>query len=84
MLRPSQYADLQSNAPLALAKRLGMPPREVAAKIVAALAEIDGEGTCGSVETSGPGFVNLTLSDTWIASGVTALGRDEIAEAIEF
>ena len=34
VLRPSQYADFQSNAALPLAKRLGMPPRDVAQRIV--------------------------------------------------
>ena len=27
VLRPSQFADVQANAALALAKRLGLPPR---------------------------------------------------------
>ena len=43
VLRPSQFADVQVNAALALAKKVGMPPREVAAKIVAAL---DVDGVC--------------------------------------
>ena len=34
VIRPSQYADFQANAALALAKLLGLPPREVAARIV--------------------------------------------------
>ena len=37
VLRPSQYADVQVNAALGLAKRLGRTPREVAAQIVAHL-----------------------------------------------
>ncbi|MEO3937654.1 arginine--tRNA ligase [Dermatophilaceae bacterium Soc4.6] len=77
VLRPSQFADLQCNAPLALAKRLGLPPREVAARIVAALADLDVDGTCSGVQISGPGFVNLTLADSWIASRATDLGADD-------
>ena len=34
VLRPSQFADVQANAALALAKRAGRPPREVAQAIV--------------------------------------------------
>ena len=34
MLRPSQHADAQANAAMALAKRVGQPPRDVAAAIV--------------------------------------------------
>ena len=37
VIRPSQFADFQANAALALAKRLGEPPRAVAQRIVDAL-----------------------------------------------
>ncbi|GHJ60381.1 arginine--tRNA ligase [Nocardioides sp. OK12] len=73
VLRPSQFADLQSNAALPLAKRLGMPPREVAQRIVEAL---DVRDVCDEVEISGPGFINLTLSDAWLGSAVDALVAD--------
>lgn len=65
VLRPSQFADVQVNAALALAKRVGMPPRDLATKIVDAL-ELD--GVCDKVEVSGPGFINLTFANSWIAS----------------
>jgi arginyl-tRNA synthetase len=72
-LRPSDHADFQSNGALALAKRLGRPPRQVAEQIVAVadLADI-----CELVEVSGPGFVNLTLADSYVAAQVAALGAD--------
>ncbi|MFZ1287287.1 MAG: arginine--tRNA ligase [Candidatus Phosphoribacter sp.] len=73
VLRSSQFADLQSNAALALAKRLGMPPREVATRLVQAL---DVTGVCERVEISGPGFVNLTLADSWIAAMVQQVAED--------
>src|SRR4029453_11308174 len=62
VLRPSQFADLQANAPLALAKKVGMPPREVAAKVT---AHLDLAGIAEPVEISGPGFLNITLTDDW-------------------
>ena len=34
VLRPSQFADVQVNAALALAKRVGLPPRDVATRIL--------------------------------------------------
>ena len=74
VLRPSQFADVQVNAALALAKRVGMPPREVAGKIVGAL-ELD--GVCDKVEVSGPGFINLTFSDAWLASLLQDVEADE-------
>lgn len=73
VIRPSQYADFQANAPLALAKRLKRPPREVAAELVAALAADD---VC-TVDISGPGFVNVTLREDWIAAEATRLAADE-------
>lgn len=63
VVRPSQFADIQINAAMALAKRVGMPPREAAARIVDAL---DLDGICSAVEISGPGFINLTFDGTWI------------------
>ncbi|WP_437277387.1 arginine--tRNA ligase [Sorangium sp. So ce375] len=62
-LRRSTHADYQANAAMALGKRLGKPPREVAAAIVAAL-QLD--GICRKVEIAGPGFVNLTLEDAYL------------------
>jgi arginyl-tRNA synthetase len=58
VLRPSDRADFQSNGALALAKRLGRTPRDVADEVVAAA---DLKGICAEVEVSGPGFINLTL-----------------------
>ncbi|RCV47702.1 arginine--tRNA ligase [Marinitenerispora sediminis] len=64
VIRPSQFADFQSNAALALAKRLRRKPREVASEIA---AHLEADDVVGGVEVSGPGFVNLTLRDDWIA-----------------
>lgn len=63
VVRPSQFADIQVNAAMSLAKKVGLPPRDAAARIVEAL-ELD--GICNSVEISGPGFINLTFDGTWI------------------
>lgn len=63
VIRPSQFADIQINAAMALAKKVGLPPRVAAAKIVDAL---DLDGICTAVEISGPGFINLTFDGTWI------------------
>jgi arginyl-tRNA synthetase len=74
VLRPSQFADLQANVALPLAKVLGLPPRTVAERIV---AELDVEGVCERVDVSGPGFVNLTLASAWVASAAQAVADDE-------
>lgn len=73
VLRPSQYADLQANAALALGKRLGTSPREAATRIV---EHLDVAGLC-TVEISGPGFLNLTYDDAWLASLATEVAGDD-------
>ena len=70
VIRPSQYADFQANAALALAKKLGEKPRDVAQQIV---EHLDLDGVAGAPEISGPGFVNVWLADTWIADQVDRL-----------
>ncbi|MDA0565457.1 arginine--tRNA ligase [Streptomonospora sp. S1-112] len=73
VIRPSQFADFQANAALPLAKRLGRAPRDVAADIVARLDIAD---MCRDAEISGPGFINLTLRDDWIAARAQDLLAD--------
>ncbi len=73
VLRASDRADFQANGALALAKQLGRQPREVAEDVVAAAALHD---ICSVVDVSGPGFINLTLSDEFIAAQVAALSSD--------
>jgi len=74
VLRPSQFADVQVNAALALAKQVGAPPRDVAGRIVDAL-ELD--GVADKVEVSGPGFVNITFSEAWLASLLAEVDADD-------
>jgi arginyl-tRNA synthetase len=61
-LRPSQRADLQVDGALALARRLGRPPREVAEEVLAEARKAGLEQICESADVAGPGFVNLVLS----------------------
>src|SRR5579875_2722576 len=64
VIRPSQFADYQANVALPLGKQLGRPPREVAAELA---QHLDVADVCTDPQVSGPGFVNLTLRDDWIA-----------------
>jgi arginyl-tRNA synthetase len=82
-VRRSQRADFQANGALALAKRLGRNPRDVAAEIAdrADLADL-----CAEVEVAGPGFLNLTLADAQLGALAAAVVADErlgIAPAAE-
>ena len=73
VLRTSERSDYQANGVMALAKRLGRSPRDVAEEIV---AHADLEGLA-SVEVAGPGFLNLMLSSALLESQLAALLRDE-------
>ena len=73
VLRPSQFADFQANAALALAKRVGASPRDVAARIV---EHLDVADLCLAPTVSGPGFINLTLSQEWLALRVREQAED--------
>ncbi len=62
VVRPSDRADFQANGIMGLAKRLGTNPRELAQRVLDAV-DLDGVATA---EIAGPGFLNLTLYDTFL------------------
>ena len=65
-----RFGDYQCNDALKLAKRLKLNPREVGAKVAAALS---GEAALEKVEVAGPGFLNLTVSASWLGSRLAEL-----------
>ncbi len=73
LIRPSSFADFQANVALPLAKRLGRPPREVAAELASRLDVAD---LSEPPEVSGPGFINLTLRGDWIAAQASRMLGD--------
>jgi arginyl-tRNA synthetase len=73
VVRPSDRADAQSNGALALAKELGRSPREVAQDVLAHAAL---DGVCSKVEIAGPGFVNLTFDDGFLAAELAVAAGD--------
>jgi arginyl-tRNA synthetase len=73
LIRPSSFADFQANVALPLGKRLGRPPREVAAELA---SNLDTTGISAEPEVSGPGFINFTLRDEWIAGQASAMLDD--------
>lgn len=62
-VRRGAHADFQADVAMALAKRVGKPPRDVAKAIV---EELEVGDVCEKVEVAGPGFINLTLSTEWL------------------
>src|SRR6266581_3054362 len=73
LIRPSSFADFQANVALPLGKRLGRPPRQVASELTARLHVTD---MCAEPEVSGPGFINFSLRDDWIAVQATQMLGD--------
>ncbi|GGR37314.1 arginine--tRNA ligase [Streptomyces cinereoruber] len=73
LLRRSDRADFQANGILALAKRLKGNPRELATKVVEAIPAND---VLKEVEVSGPGFLNITVTDRAIVETLAARAAD--------
>lgn len=62
-----QFGDYQANGAMGAAKRLGVNPRELAVQIVDA---VDLEGIAEKLEIAGPGFINITLANDYLAKAV--------------
>ncbi|MER7548850.1 MULTISPECIES: arginine--tRNA ligase [Streptomyces] len=74
LLRRSDRADFQANGILALAKKLKGNPRELAAQVTEALPA---GGLIKDIEVSGPGFLNVTLTDRAIVETLAARAADD-------
>ncbi|MEV5886421.1 arginine--tRNA ligase, partial [Streptomyces sp. NPDC052020] len=73
LLRRSDRADFQANGILALAKKAKVNPRELAQQVVSRI--VTGE-VIGDVEVSGPGFLNITVTDRAITENLAARAAD--------
>ncbi|EMF00306.1 arginine--tRNA ligase [Streptomyces mobaraensis NBRC 13819 = DSM 40847] len=74
LLRRSDRADFQANGMLALAKKLKGNPRELAGKVV---ENLPADELIADVEVSGPGFLNVTLTDGAILRTLAARYADD-------
>ncbi|MGY0492521.1 arginine--tRNA ligase [Streptomyces sp. WG-D5] len=73
LLRRSDRADYQANGILALAKKAKANPRELATQVVEKIT--NGE-LIADVEVSGPGFLNVTVTDRAIIDTLAARAAD--------
>ena len=64
-----QFGDYQANGVMAVAKKLGMPPRQLAEQV---LTHLDLTGIASKTEIAGPGFINIFLDPAFLASHVDA------------
>lgn len=73
-----EHGDLSTNVALALAKRNGRNPRELAEELAEALRAAEIPHVL-DVEIAGPGFVNFRLADSWLqelVGKIVAAGTD--------
>ncbi len=73
LIRPSAFADFQSNVAMSLSRQLGRAPRDIAAVVTERLTAAD---AVARAEVSGAGFINIALAGDWIASQST----DQLAD----
>lgn len=64
-----QFGDYQANGVMAVAKKLGMPPRQLAEQV---LTHLDLTGIASKTEIAGPGFINIFLEPAFLVSHVDA------------
>ncbi|MFJ6654765.1 arginine--tRNA ligase [Streptomyces sp. NPDC091377] len=74
LLRRSDRADFQANGILALAKKEKANPRELATRVVSRVTTGD---VIKDIEVSGPGFLNITLTDRAIIANLAERYADE-------
>ncbi|PWI34276.1 arginine--tRNA ligase [Vibrio albus] len=69
-----QFGDYQANGVMGVAKKLGTNPREFAQKV---LDVLDLDGIASKTEIAGPGFINIFLSEAFLAQQAEAALSDE-------
>ena len=73
------FGDYQANGVMAVAKKLGMAPRQLAEQV---LSHLDLNGIANKVEIAGPGFINIFLDPAFLAANVSqALSAERLGVA---
>lgn len=67
------FGDYQCNAAMALSKKIRSKPRDVATTI---LKHLDVADLCDTPEIAGPGFINLTLTDSFVGDKLNGMLTD--------
>ena len=75
-VRRSDRADFQADGALALAKRVGQPPRQVAEQVLAEAAPALA-GVAARTEIAGPGFINIDVTDGFLNQQLAAMASDD-------
>lgn len=70
-------AQFQCNGALAAAKAAGKNPREIASVVAEALKR---RRECSKIEIAGPGFININVTDEFLAAHLAGLGENSGVE----
>jgi arginyl-tRNA synthetase len=73
LVRRSDRADFQANLAMSLGKAVKKPPREVAQALLDAIEASD---VCEKLEIAGPGFINITLKNSYLDSLLSRTWQD--------
>jgi arginyl-tRNA synthetase len=73
VVRRSDRADYQVNGSMALAKRTGRPPRDLAQDLI---DRVKLDDIAHPPEVAGPGFINVTLQDAFLARALQETAGD--------
>ena len=77
LVRPSgrpEFGDYQVNGVMAAAKKMGVPPRNLAQRVIKKAQKMS---CIEKMEVAGPGFINIFLKDAWIFDTVLAHVKDD-------
>ena len=73
-----EHGDYQCNAAMALAKRVGKPPREVAKALIASAQLSDLCEPLTEASIAGPGFINIRLRSDALSASAAALDTPDL------
>jgi arginyl-tRNA synthetase len=67
-----EFGDFQYNGVMAIAKKMGQNPREIAIQ----LSENISSDMISKLEVAGPGFVNIHIDDQWLSDKITHIYKN--------
>ncbi len=79
--KKSRGADYASPVALALGKKAGKAPMEILEVIAKHMPKKE---YIGALEAAAPGFLNISLSPTWLASRVDDIAHGDVAESLTY
>jgi arginyl-tRNA synthetase len=65
-----KMGDYSTNVAMALSKKLGQNPKEIAEKIVETLRQAQGEFQIAEIQVAGAGFINFYLSKEFFTGSI--------------